>query len=288
MRNLVTDVPGVLVGNAQDAQIATGVTAMLFDAPAVASVAVSGGAPGLRDAALLEPDMTVERVDALVLSGGSVFGLDAPGGVISALRERGGGSRSRASSSPSSPAPSCSTSSTAATRIFGASRSIGASAPRPPARPRAISRWGRMARALARLSPTSRAASARPPPSPKTGSSSARWWRSTRWGRRPWATPRISGRRPTSATANSAAGLAGTVRRDHVRDPHERRGAAQHQYRHRRHRRRTHQGPGQAHGHHGPGRPRPRAAPGPRSHGRRCRVRRFDRPVAQRPSARWS
>ena len=91
MRNLVTDVPGVLVGNAQDAQIATGVTAMLFDAPAVASVAVSGGAPGLRDAALLEPDMTVERVDALVLSGGSVFGLDAPGGVISALRERGRG-----------------------------------------------------------------------------------------------------------------------------------------------------------------------------------------------------
>jgi len=91
MRNLITDVPGVLVGNAADADIATGVTALLFDAPAVASVAVSGGAPGLRDAHLLEADMTVERVDALVLSGGSVYGLDAMGGVIRVLRERGRG-----------------------------------------------------------------------------------------------------------------------------------------------------------------------------------------------------
>jgi len=91
MRNLVTDVPGLLVGNSEDPAIATGVTALLFDAPAVASIAVSGGAPGLRDAALLEPDMTVERVDALVLSGGSVFGLDSMGGVISVLRDRGRG-----------------------------------------------------------------------------------------------------------------------------------------------------------------------------------------------------
>jgi D-aminopeptidase len=91
MRNLVTDVPGLMVGNADDPAIATGVTAVLFDAPAIASIAVSGGAPGLRDSALLEPDMTVERVDALVLSGGSVYGLDAMGGVIGVLRERGRG-----------------------------------------------------------------------------------------------------------------------------------------------------------------------------------------------------
>lgn len=91
MRNLITDVPGLLVGNSEDAKIATGVTALLFDAPAVASVAVSGGAPGLRDAALLEADMTVARVDALALSGGSVYGLDSMGGVISVLRERGRG-----------------------------------------------------------------------------------------------------------------------------------------------------------------------------------------------------
>jgi D-aminopeptidase len=90
-RNLVTDVRGLAVGNAQDAAIATGVTVMMFDAPTVASVAVSGGAPGLRDATLLEADMTVERVDALTLSGGSVYGLDSMGGVISVLRERGRG-----------------------------------------------------------------------------------------------------------------------------------------------------------------------------------------------------
>jgi L-aminopeptidase/D-esterase-like protein len=91
MRNLITDVAGVRVGAAEDVRIATGVTALLFDAPAVASISVAGGAPGLRDAHLLEADMTVERVDALVLSGGSVFGLDAMGGVISVLRERGRG-----------------------------------------------------------------------------------------------------------------------------------------------------------------------------------------------------
>ncbi len=91
MRNLITDVPGLLVGSAEDAKVATGVTVAVFDAPAVASIAVSGGAPGLRDVSLLETDMTVERVDALVLSGGSVFGLDAMGGVISELRARGRG-----------------------------------------------------------------------------------------------------------------------------------------------------------------------------------------------------
>ena len=71
--------------------LASGVTALVFDAPATASIAVSGGAPGLRDAALLEADMTVQQVDALVLSGGSAFGLDAVGGVQAALREIGRG-----------------------------------------------------------------------------------------------------------------------------------------------------------------------------------------------------
>ena len=59
--NLITDVAGVRVGQADDAALASGVTAVVFDAPAVASVAIHGGAPGLRDAALLEPEMTVER-----------------------------------------------------------------------------------------------------------------------------------------------------------------------------------------------------------------------------------
>ncbi|WP_183855407.1 P1 family peptidase [Prosthecomicrobium pneumaticum] len=91
MRNLVTDVPGVLVGSAEDRQGATGVTAVVFEEPAVASIAVLGGAPGLRDTGLLEPEMTVERVDAILLSGGSAFGLDAAGGAMAALAARGRG-----------------------------------------------------------------------------------------------------------------------------------------------------------------------------------------------------
>jgi len=91
MRNLITDVPGLGVGNAHDAALASGVTAIVFDAPAVASIAVHGGAPGVRDTALLEPEGTVERVDALVLSGGSAFGLDACGGVMAHLRGVGRG-----------------------------------------------------------------------------------------------------------------------------------------------------------------------------------------------------
>jgi L-aminopeptidase/D-esterase-like protein len=91
MNNLITDIPGILVGNAHDPAIASGVTAVLFESPAVASIAIHGGAPGLRDCALLEPAMTVERVDGLVLSGGSVYGLDSMGGVIAWLREKGRG-----------------------------------------------------------------------------------------------------------------------------------------------------------------------------------------------------
>jgi L-aminopeptidase/D-esterase-like protein len=89
--NLISDVSGVLVGNAHDEKLVSGVTALIFEEPATASIAIHGGAPGVRDGALLEPDMTVEKVDALVLSGGSAFGLDAPGGVQGWLREQGRG-----------------------------------------------------------------------------------------------------------------------------------------------------------------------------------------------------
>lgn len=91
MNNLITDIAGVQVGHAHDHALASGVTAVLFDEPATASIAIHGGAPGVRDTALLEPEMTVAGVDALVLSGGSAFGLDAPGGVQALLRERGRG-----------------------------------------------------------------------------------------------------------------------------------------------------------------------------------------------------
>jgi D-aminopeptidase len=93
MNNLITDVPGLRVGNAADARLASGVTALIFDEPTVASIAILGGAPGVRDGALLEPEMTVDTVDALTLSGGSAFGLDAMGGVQSVLRDRGRGFR---------------------------------------------------------------------------------------------------------------------------------------------------------------------------------------------------
>ena len=91
VRNLLTDVPGLAVGHATDLVLGSGVTAIVFDALAVASVVTLGGAPGSRDTALLEPEMTAPGVDAIVLSGGSAFGLDAAGGVQAVLRGLGRG-----------------------------------------------------------------------------------------------------------------------------------------------------------------------------------------------------
>src|SRR5947208_1213952 len=91
MQNLITDVAGLKVGHADDAALASGVTAILFDEAAVASADVRGGAPGTRDTDLLRPEETVERIDAVVLSGGSAFGLDAAGGVQAWMREQGRG-----------------------------------------------------------------------------------------------------------------------------------------------------------------------------------------------------
>jgi L-aminopeptidase/D-esterase-like protein len=90
-RNLITDVPGILVGNAEDPKLASGVTVALFEEPAVASGVVLGGAPSNRDAGCLEPEMAVERADAIVLAGGSAYGLDAASGVQAFLREQGRG-----------------------------------------------------------------------------------------------------------------------------------------------------------------------------------------------------
>ena len=91
MHNLLADIPGIHVGNAHDAALASGVTAILFDTPAVVSVAVHGGAPGTRETDLLAPDKMAPGVDAVVLSGGSAFGLDAASGVQAWLREQGRG-----------------------------------------------------------------------------------------------------------------------------------------------------------------------------------------------------
>ena len=90
-RNAITDVPGLKVGNAGDLNLRSGVTVLLPDRPAVAAVDVRGGATGTRETALLDPSATVERVDAVVLSGGSAFGLDAASGVAACLAEQGRG-----------------------------------------------------------------------------------------------------------------------------------------------------------------------------------------------------
>lgn len=91
MRNLITDVPGLRVGHATDLHIGTGVTVVLCEEPAVAAVDVRGGGPGTRETDLLDPAATVERVDAIALSGGSAFGLDAASGVMAGLAARGRG-----------------------------------------------------------------------------------------------------------------------------------------------------------------------------------------------------
>ncbi len=89
--NLITDVAGLRVGNASDLNIKTGCTVLVADKPFTAGVHVMGGAPGTRETDLLAADKTVEQIDALVLSGGSAFGLDAASGVADALRTQGRG-----------------------------------------------------------------------------------------------------------------------------------------------------------------------------------------------------
>lgn len=104
MRNLITDIAGLRVGHAEDAALGSGTTVVVFDAPVVASVDVRGGGPGTRETALLDPAQTVEGIDAIVLSGGSAFGLDAASGVQAYLREQGRGFQVREARVPIVPA----------------------------------------------------------------------------------------------------------------------------------------------------------------------------------------
>lgn len=90
-RNLITDVAGLRVGCAQDVRLRSGVTVLTADRPFVAAVDVMGGAPGTRETDLLAPDRLVQEVDALVLSGGSAFGLAACDGVMAGLAAAGRG-----------------------------------------------------------------------------------------------------------------------------------------------------------------------------------------------------
>jgi L-aminopeptidase/D-esterase-like protein len=85
----LTDVAGLRVGHHTDARRPTGCTVILADGGAVAGVDVRGAAPGTRETDLLDPGNTVARVDAVLLAGGSAFGLDAAGGVVAWLESRG-------------------------------------------------------------------------------------------------------------------------------------------------------------------------------------------------------
>lgn len=90
-KNLITDVDGLRVGNADDAQVRSGVTVVLPDRPSVVAVDVRGGGPGTRETDALNPTCLVDRVDALVLTGGSAFGLDAASGAMGWLAGQGRG-----------------------------------------------------------------------------------------------------------------------------------------------------------------------------------------------------
>jgi L-aminopeptidase/D-esterase-like protein len=89
--NSISDVSGLRTGHSSDAKLKSGVTVVIADRPATAAVSILGGAPGTRETDLLEPHNLVETVDAIVLSGGSAFGLDAASGVQAWLHENGRG-----------------------------------------------------------------------------------------------------------------------------------------------------------------------------------------------------
>ncbi len=91
MYNSITDIPGIKVGHYTDKEAATGCTAILFEEGAIAGVDIRGSAPGTRETDLLRPMNLVEKVQAILLSGGSAFGLDAATGVVRYLDEKGAG-----------------------------------------------------------------------------------------------------------------------------------------------------------------------------------------------------
>jgi D-aminopeptidase len=104
MKNLITDVSDIRVGHAIDEKLGSGATVVVFDRPATASIDIRGGGPGTRESALLDPAQTVEGIDAIVLSGGSAFGLDAASGAQAYLREQGRGFAVREARVPIVPA----------------------------------------------------------------------------------------------------------------------------------------------------------------------------------------
>lgn len=87
----VTDIPGIKIGNAQDLEAGTGCTVIICEQGAVAGVDVRGGSPGTRETDLLQSENQVDKVHAVLLTGGSAFGLDAAAGIMQFLEEKGVG-----------------------------------------------------------------------------------------------------------------------------------------------------------------------------------------------------
>ena len=104
MWQAITDVPGVLVGQAQDAEALTGCTVVVFPDGAVGGVDVRGSASGTRELVVLDAMHLTPAIHAITLSGGSAFGLDAAGGVMRALEEQGIGFPTPAACVPIVPA----------------------------------------------------------------------------------------------------------------------------------------------------------------------------------------
>lgn len=104
MHDDIGDVPGVRAGHSTNRAALTGCTVVLTEGGAAAAVDVRGAAPGTRETALLAPGRTVDRVHAILLTGGSAFGLAAADGVMGWLRERGVGFPTAASPVPIVPA----------------------------------------------------------------------------------------------------------------------------------------------------------------------------------------
>ena len=155
-------------------RLGSGSTVVVFDAPAVASIDVRGGGPGTRESALLDPAQTVEGIDAIVLSGGSAFGLDAASGAQAWLREQGRGFAVRDARVPIVPAAVLFDLLSGGDKDWGRFppyRELGYAA---AARPRPISRWAASAPGPAPPRSISRAASARPPHRRATAIRSAR------------------------------------------------------------------------------------------------------------------
>ena len=154
--------------------LGSGATAIIFDEPAVASIDVRGGGPGTRETALLDPAQTVQGIDAITLSGGSAFGLDAASGVQAWLREQGRGFAIGTARVPIVPAAILFDLLNGGDKDWGRFppyRELGYAAAAAPA---AISRSAASAPAPARPRSIAKAASARPRRKARTASSSAR------------------------------------------------------------------------------------------------------------------